>query len=204
MKRLRRPGVRPDTTPAAPEEAGPGVDSREFRDTLGLFTTGVAIVAIRDGQGVHAMTASAVSSLSIEPSLVLFCPARTASLARILDRVSGFSINFLREDQHALSSYFAGAWKAAAPPPFRFVPAAGAPRLQGALASLGCQLERILDGGDHLIVIGRVLTLHRGITPRRPLLFFGGQYRSIGVEPGQPAPDLASVKDEPAHVFYTE
>lgn len=196
--------MQPDGTQSESGKVTAAVDPRDFRDTLGLFTTGVAVVAIRDDEGVHAMTASAVSSLSIEPPLVLFCPARTASLVRNLDRTSGFSINFLREDQHALSSYFAGAWRDAAPPPFRFVAAAGAPRLEGALASLGCELERILDGGDHLIVLGRVLTLHRGVMPRRPLLFFGGQYRSIGIEPGQPAPDLASVTDEPAHVFYTE
>lgn len=180
------------------------VDQREFRDTLGMFTTGVAVIATLADDEVHAMTASAVSSLSIEPPLVLFCPARKATLARSLDRVKGFSINFLREEQQALSSYFAGAWGAAAIPPFRFVHAEVAPRLEGALASLGCGIERIHEGGDHFIVVGRVLTLHRGISPHRPLLFFGGKYRSIGSDPGQPAPDLVSVKDEPPHVFYTE
>jgi flavin reductase (DIM6/NTAB) family NADH-FMN oxidoreductase RutF len=186
------------------ESRGATIDPRAFRDTLGLFTTGVAVIVTREGDEVHAMTASAVSSLSLEPPLVLFCPARRASLARNLDRVGGFSINFLREEQHALSSYFAGAWKAAAAPPFRFVSAAGAPRLEGALASLGCEVEEIFTGGDHLIVVGRVLALHRGIPPRRPLLFFGGEYRSIGAAAGQPAPDLTSVQDEPAHVFYME
>ena len=74
-----------------------------------------------------------------------------------------------REDQQALSSYFAGGWKEAAPPPFKFVPSAAGPRLQGALASLGCELERIVDGGDHWMVIGRVTALHRGVEPLRPL-----------------------------------
>src|SRR5215470_15549397 len=96
------------------------IDPRAFRNTLGRFATGVSVVAIGVDEGVHAMTANAVCALSLEPAQVLFCPKRTGRLAQLLPQARRFTLNFLREDQQALSTYFAGAWKES-PPPFRFV-----------------------------------------------------------------------------------
>lgn len=178
------------------------VDSRSFRNTIGLFATGISVVASEiDGQ-IHAMTANAVSSLSLNPTLMLFCPSKKASLSRFVNDMPGFSVNFLREDQQALSSYFAGVWQEALPPPFRFVPAQCAPRLEGALASVNCTMHQVVDGGDHWLVIGQVMDLHQGIEPHRPLLFFKGTYRAVDFSISTPAPDLAEVTHEPAHVFY--
>jgi flavin reductase (DIM6/NTAB) family NADH-FMN oxidoreductase RutF len=177
-------------------------EQRAFRDASGLFATGVAIIVTEVAGEVHAMTANAVTSLSLDPLLMLFCPAKRSRIAQHLPAMQSFTINFLREDQQVLSSYFAGGWRELAPPPFRFVPSPAGPRLQGALSSVGCALERIDDGGDHWIVVGRVVALHRGIAPHRPLLFFGGQYRTVDFSPGTPAPDLTQVEDEPPHIFY--
>lgn len=177
-------------------------DPRAFRNTIGLFATGVTVIVARAGDEVHAMTANAVSSLSLDPMLLLFCPSRKARLAQFLETMTGFSVNILRDEQQALSTYFAGGWKESAPPPFRFVPAEAAPRLEGALASIQCEKHQVFEGGDHWIVIGRVVALHQGIEPRRPLLFYGGQYRSVDFTAGTLAPDLANVMDEPAHIFY--
>lgn len=177
------------------------LDSRRFRDTLGLFATGVAVIATERDEQVHAMTANAVSSVSLDPMLVLFCPGKKTRFAQHLDGIRGFSINFLREEQLALSTYFAGAWQADSPPPFRFVPASGAPRLEGSLASMGCETHAVLDTGDHWLVIGRVIALHQGVPPLKPLLFYRGKYASLGREPVAPAPDLLEA-DEPAHIFY--
>ncbi len=149
-------------------------NSRAFRDALGMFATGVAVVATHvDGQ-IHAMTANSVSSLSLEPPLVLFCPAKRARFSQLLPRAEGFSVNFLRDEQEALSTYFAGGWKEAAPPPHRFVTTDGLPRLEGSLASLICDRRDILEGGDHWLVTLEVRQLHRGIEPLRPLLSSGG------------------------------
>jgi len=177
-------------------------DAQDFRRTISLFTSGVAVIAVGVADGVHAMTANAVSSVSLDPSLVLFCPARKSQLATLLHHGQRFTINFLRRDQEALASYFAGAWKETHAPAFRFVPSGGAPRLEGSLASLDCEVSEIVEGGDHWIVIGAVRALHRGIEPHRPLLFFKGQFQSLGTEAGTPAPDLGFVRDEPACVFY--
>jgi flavin reductase (DIM6/NTAB) family NADH-FMN oxidoreductase RutF len=178
------------------------LDARRFRDTMGLFATGVAVIATRAGEEVLAMTANAVSSVSLDPMLVLFCPGKQTRFAQALDTLAGFSINFLRDDQQALSSYFAGGWNGPAAPPFRFVPSPCAVRLEGCLASLDCQPEFVKEMGDHWLVVGRVHGLHQGIPPYRPLVFFNGTYRHIDLADCAPAPDIANPHDEPAHIFY--
>jgi 3-hydroxy-9,10-secoandrosta-1,3,5(10)-triene-9,17-dione monooxygenase reductase component len=177
-------------------------DPRRFRDTIGLFATGVAVIVARAGDEVLAMTANAVSSASLDPMLVLFCPGKKTRFAQALPDVGGFTINFLRHEQQALSTYFAGGWREPVPPAFRLVPSRCAPRLEGSLASVGCELERVEEMGDHWLVVGRVIDLHIGVVPHRPLLFFSGRYRNVDPSESAPAPDLISVQDEPAHVFY--
>ena len=123
-------------------------DARRFRDTVGLFATGVAVIVARADQEVLAMTANAVSSVSLEPQLVLFCPGKRSKLAGHIARLSGFTINILRDDQQALSTYFAGGWKETQPPPFRLVPSQCAPRLEGSLASIGCEPHQLARAGS--------------------------------------------------------
>lgn len=175
---------------------------RRFRDTIGLFATGVAVIVARVGDEPVAMTANAVSSVSLDPMLILFCPGKQTRFAQHIGQLQGFTINVLRHDQEALSTYFAGAWKEAAPPPFRLVPSRSGLRLEGSLACLDCTLERAIEAGDHWLVIGRVTDLHTGVQPHRPLLFYSGRYRSVDFSESTPAPDLTNVHDEPAHIFY--
>jgi flavin reductase (DIM6/NTAB) family NADH-FMN oxidoreductase RutF len=178
------------------------LQATDFRKALGLFATGVAVIATEVDGAVHAMTANAVSSLSLDPMLVLFCPAKKARFASLLSSAARYSINFLREEQQALSTYFAGGWRDANPPPFRFVTAGEFTRLEGSLAALLCQRQQVLDGGDHWLVTASVQQVHCGIEPFRPLVFFRGKYRAIDSSAGAPAPDLASAADEPAQVYY--
>jgi 3-hydroxy-9,10-secoandrosta-1,3,5(10)-triene-9,17-dione monooxygenase reductase component len=177
-------------------------DARRYRDTIGLLTTGVSVIVGRAGEEVFAMTANAVCSVSLEPMLVMFCPGKKTNFAQHVRTLSGFTVNVLRDDQQVLSTYFAGAWKEARPPPFRLLPSRCASRLEGCLATVDCELEGVTEIGDHWLVIGRVLQLHTGVPPHRPLLFFSGRYRALDVSESQPAPDLADVHDEPAHIFY--
>ncbi len=181
-------------------EAGLAIDPREFRNTVGLFATGVTVVAVVHDEHVHAMTANAVTSLSLEPPLVIFCVGKQARMVDELRQAGTFSINILREEQQTLSNYFAGRWAEAAPPAFHFAHWDGGPRLEGCLAALGCAVDGWLEGGDHWIVIGRVLALHQGGEPRRPLLFYSGAYRHLDQEVS-PAPDLETAAS-PAQIFY--
>ncbi len=179
------------------------LDARAYRDTVGLFATGVAVIAAQVDGELSAMTANAVSSLSLDPMLVMFALGKKTKFAQALEGLSSFTINFLRSDQQALSTYFAGGWKHAQPPPFRFVETKTSVRLEGSLASIECAKHRLLDVGDHWLVIGSVLSLHRGILPAHPLVFYGGRYRSLDSSDSTPAPDLTDVHDEPAHIFYS-
>ncbi len=178
------------------------VDPKQFRQTMGLFATGVTVIAAQVEDEVHAMTANAVTSLSLDPMLLLICIGRKARMAGFLEEARGFSINILRDNQKALSTFFAGGWKDDPAPPFRFVPWTYGPRLEGCLAALDCEMHEWLEGGDHYIVVGRVAALHQGIEPQKPLLFFRGRYGQLDRSDQTPAPDLDTTEDIPLHVYY--
>lgn len=182
------------TGPAAP------VDALRFRRIMGRFATGVTVVGAEQGGEVHGMTANAVTSVSLDPLLVLVCIARQARMMRFVERSGGFSVNILSHDQEALSRYFAGSWGSASPPEFRFVPWEGGPRLVGALGALGCRVERLVEAGDHWIALGRVEALHEGDPGAEPLLFYGGQYRRLSALEAAPAPDLWA--DDAVQIYY--
>jgi flavin reductase (DIM6/NTAB) family NADH-FMN oxidoreductase RutF len=188
--------------PATPANGSdPLITTRDYRDTLGLFGTGVTVVAVvHDDDELHAMTANAITALSLDPPLVIFCLAKRARMVDELQRANGFSINVLREDQAPVSDYFAGRRAAPNPPPFRFVAWDGGPRLEGCIAAIGCRLHEVLEGGDHFIVVGRVIGLYQAPEPRRPLLFFAGTYRHLDLE-ATPAPDLVE-EPMPVQIFY--
>lgn len=158
---------------------GEGPDPKAFRRTMGLFATGVTVLAAQGPDGLVAMTANAISSVSLDPLLVLACVDHKARFAAHLAPGLVFSINFLRDDQEVLSRYFAGGWRDHPVPEHRFEPWGGAPRLVGALAAVRCDVDRLYDGGDHWIVMGRAVGLHEGTAPWNPLLFYAGRYRRV-------------------------
>ncbi len=167
---------------------GEPIDPKAFRQTVGQFATSVTVIAAEVDGEVHGMTANAFTSVSLSPMLVLFCVDKRAKMTDFLLRANGFSANFLRDDQQALSTYFAGGWKEPKEPPFRFVSWAGGPRLEGCAAAIGCRLHQKVEGGDHWIVIGEVVALHTGIEPRNPLIFHAGMYRKLDRKEKEPAP----------------
>ena len=158
-------------------------DARTFRHTVGKFVTGVTVIAVDVKGSIRAMTANAFTSVSLDPPLVLFCVAKKAHLGQLIHLASGFSVNILTQEQQSLSTYFAGGWKEPEAPPFSFEQWQGGPKLAGISAALGCAVETIHEGGDHFIVVGRVLALYQGERPVAPLVFNGGRYAALA-EPG--------------------
>ena len=156
------------------------IDSRAFRQTVGQFATGVTIIATEVDGSIKAMTANSFTSLSLDPPLVLFCVGINTKMGQLIHTATGFSVNILRQEQQELSSYFAGAWKQGEPPIFSFLDWHGGPLLEGCIAALGCAVEKIYEGGDHWIVIGRVLALYRSEEALPPLLFCAGRYAALG------------------------
>jgi len=154
------------------------VDGRTLRHTVGRFVTGVTVVAMDIEGELRAMTANSFTSVSLDPPLILVCVGKDTKIGHGIRDVAGFSINILGEGQQDLSSYFAGIWKGD-PPEFHFVPWEGGPRLEGSTAALGCAVHAVQDGGDHWIVLGRVLAAHRADGQTLPLVFFAGRYLSL-------------------------
>ena len=177
------------------------IDPRSFRQTIGQLPTGVAVVATEVDKEIHGMTVGSIASVSLNPTLMLFCVDKHSKMADLMKRAQGFSINILRDEHQALSTYFAGAWKQQTPPAFRFVEWTGGPRLEGCMAAVGCRLQQLVEGGDHWIVLGEVIALHLGVEPRYPLIFHGGSYRKLDRRESDPAPELELGKKD-VQVFY--
>ena len=137
-------------------------DPERYKAAIGRFASGVTVIASGWGDELHAMTASSVASLSLEPLQLLVCIQRESRCATALPRAGAFSVNILRQDQDVLSRYFSGHWTAPTPPRFEFVPWTRAPRLKGVIAALACDLRAIHASGDHLIVVGDVIDDYRG------------------------------------------
>lgn len=155
------------------------VDSRAYRKVAGTIAKGVTVVAAGEGEHLRAMTASAVTSVSLEPMLNLFCVHKKAKFVEALRREKRYSINILRRDQKNLSNYFAGMWQEEMSPDFEFLLWQGVPLLKNCAAAVGCELHEMLEGGDHWIVIGRIIAVHQGAEPIEPLIFYRGHYREL-------------------------
>ena len=152
---------------------------------MGCFATGVTVVTVDEGGEVHGMTANAFSSVSLDPTLVLVCVDRQSRTHAHLHSRKRFGVNVLRNDQQAISEYYARATEThqhAEEAGANFERTAhGTPVLRGALAYLECRLHSAQPAGDHTIFIAEVedVVVHEG----EPLLYFRGQYRGFAGKP---------------------
>ncbi|MGU3495446.1 flavin reductase family protein [Xanthobacteraceae bacterium A53D] len=169
------------------------LDPRAFRETLGLFPTGVAIVTTCTPQGERiGATVSSFNSVSLDPPLVLFSIARNAKAYDAWANAEHYAVNILPESQSELSTRFARAlsdkWEGIAPE----AGAGGAPLLREALAWFECRHHGRYDGGDHLILVGEVIRhVAHGAAHARPLVFYKGRYRKL--DPDTPAPTPSGI-----------
>src|ERR1700759_5214132 len=140
------------------EKSSAEVSASDFRQAMGHFATGVTVVTSVDEEGDPVgTTASAVSSLSLDPPLVLVCFDLGSLTLRAIRGHGPFAVNVLSAPQQQLSANFPRRGLAAAWDGVRHRPGpTGSPRLDGVLAVLECTVENSLPGGDHEIVVGRV------------------------------------------------
>lgn len=158
-----------------PARDAPAGDIARFREVLGHFATGIAVITgVLDGVPA-GLTCQSFVSLSLVPALVAFCPSKRSSSWRRIDQSGAFCANVLTEEQEATSRVFAtsGADK------FRGVgwrPAeTGSPILADVLAWVDCRIEARHDAGDHHIIVGRVVDMEAA-SRGRPLLAYRGGY----------------------------
>jgi len=137
----------------------PAVDPADFRAAMSQFASGVTVVATHDVGGAPAgFTASAFSSLSLDPPLVLVCLDRRAECFDAFASCKAMAISILAEGQAEIATRFAtrGADKFGESPVEKGQ-ATGMPLVMGALAQVECEMYDRLDGGDHLILVGKVV-----------------------------------------------
>ena len=155
--------------------------SAEFRRVMGRFATGVAIVTSRLGDELHGMTANAVTSVSLEPPLVLICIDRTADSHDIIDRSGVFALSILSREQEQLSRAFAikeGDTAHRLDDVPHHTRATGAPVIDGSLAYLDCRVVERHSGGDHTIFVGEVVEAGP-VSDQSPLIFYEGRYLGL-------------------------
>jgi 3-hydroxy-9,10-secoandrosta-1,3,5(10)-triene-9,17-dione monooxygenase reductase component len=159
------------------------VSAEDFKAALGSWATGVTVVTARQDEQVFGLTVSSFSSVSLDPPLVLFCVSSGHRLVDMIRASGGFSVSLLAADQEATSNACARSGREPGPTieGVEIEPgcADGAPVVAGALASLRCALHGVHEGGDHDIVLGRVIAAEAPDGARGPLLYWRRGYRLL-------------------------
>ncbi len=161
--------------------AAGGVTPDEFRAALGAYATGVTVVTAIGPNGPSGATANAVTSLSLDPPMMLACLDRGSRTLTSVRAQGRFGVNALAAGQEELARRFAGKnaepekWEAV-----RWSESEELPRLEGALMWVACELRDLIDGGDHLILTGNVLSVES--REGMPLIFHRGAYRDLLAE----------------------
>ena len=151
------------------------IETSLFRRVMGSFASGVTVVTSMEGKEPRGFTASAISSLSLEPRMLLVCVNRLSTTLDIIKASGTFVVNVLSAQQQEVAQQFATRttnrfdgvrW--------RMGTATGAPVIDGSLAYAECRLTDTCPGGDHVIIMGEVLSgdAHEA----EPLLYFRGRY----------------------------
>lgn len=152
----------------------PGPDTqRAFRDALGRYATGVTIVTTDTADGPVGITANSFASVSLDPPLVLWSPGKASRRFAAYEGASRYAIHILAEDQTNVCGRFSRdgydfdglAWNKGPD---------NVPLIDGCLARFDCERVAAHDGGDHLIIVGRVLAAE--MRDGAPLLFASGRY----------------------------
>jgi 3-hydroxy-9,10-secoandrosta-1,3,5(10)-triene-9,17-dione monooxygenase reductase component len=178
---------------------GPDVAPDRLRSAMGHFATGVAVVTAADAAGrPFGTTATAISSLSLRPPLVLACLRRESETLAAIRSGRRFAINLLGAGQRALADRFARRAEAGTWAGVGHRLADGVPVLDDTLATLACEVHDLADGGDHVIVVGRVVAVEHARDHADPLLVYRGAYagpppRPAVAVPAPPAPDRPEV-----------
>ena len=162
-----------------PSEYRTGCDPRTLRDALGCFATGVTVVTCLDGDGAPVgLTVNSFTSVSLDPPLLLVCIDRKAASAAALASASHFAVNVLQTGQQPASIRFSTRHEDRFGPNDWSAGELGAPVLKASLSVFECEAHAVHEGGDHHILLGKVIkaTFDAALDP---LLYFRGRYRRL-------------------------
>jgi len=165
-------------------------DHLRFREVMSRFATGVSVVTTIDGDRPAGITVNALSSVSLEPALVMVALDRRRFITPMVRAFGRYAVNVLGEEQQGLSDCFAHAPVSPGREAFcgaTWAPGpTGLPLIEGCLATLECTIVETFSAGDHDLFIGRVDSLSAASGEGEPLLFFRRQY--LRVEHGIQSP----------------
>ena len=149
-----------------------------FRDACTQFATGVAVATVLAPDGSpHGLTVSSFTSVSLDPPLVSICIDHDCSILPYFESAEFFAINVLSEDQRALSVTFSVKPEGRFEDVSWYPGLSGIPLLHDVLVEFECRVHKIVEAGDHDILIGQ--TLRVATNPGQPLLYFNRAYRSL-------------------------
>lgn len=156
-------------------------NARLFRDALGKFATGVCVVTTRlADQAPFGMTINSFSSVSLDPPMVLWSLAKTSTYFDSVMSADLYTINILSDEQKALSKKYSGKDRVL-DVDHTDLDQAEFPVIKGALAHFSCQVAHRYEGGDHIIIVGKVVNFSSA-EAGEPLVFYTGDYRSLSIQ----------------------
>lgn len=156
-------------------------DSQHFRNVLGHFPTGVTVVAAVCEQGPVGLAVGSFASVSLDPPLVAWMCGKESGSWVGIEEAGAFAVSVLTADQVDVCGVFAGrsddkflqvGWRPSG--------GTGSPIIDGSLAWLDCEIDSVHEGGDHHIVVGRVVDLEVGEGEARPMIFWKGAFGHFG------------------------
>lgn len=165
-----------------------GLTAEAFRQFMGHWPTGVAVVGMLDAGSECGMTANSLVSVSLSPLMVALSVRLTSRAAGLLVPSAGFAVSILAQGQEPVATWFSGRERARAEGsefagvPHGCAPRSGAPYLRDAVGFLDCVVADRVTAGDHAVLICGVEYL-RSLSGRSPLIFYRGAWTAVGSGP---------------------
>jgi flavin reductase (DIM6/NTAB) family NADH-FMN oxidoreductase RutF len=158
------------------------LDATEYRRVVGTFATGVCVITTGSDNGTHAITVNSLTSVSLDPMLLLVCLDRSSRALPVLDESGAFNVNVLGQHQEDVSRTFASKTHDHAVSADCAIGLTGAPLLPDCLAYMHCRIVQRFEAGDHIILLAAVEHAELG-AEAPPLVFYRGSYSALAEAP---------------------
>lgn len=155
-------------------------DRLDFRNALGRFATGICVITANPKNfEPFGMTINSFASVSLDPPLILWSLQKDSDCVPAFEATEQFAVNVLTQDQLLISQHYARRGHHTLDPEHVYEGSTGLPLLKDSLVNFECEIWQRYEGGDHVILVGKVLTIKAGAVDAQPLVFFSGAYQEL-------------------------